>query len=537
EITFVIDRSSSMRGRAMQQAQAVVRETLATMRVDERFSIVSFGDVLERLDESPLPVNDETRARASRFVEGLRAVGATRMVPAIEDALRRANAQVEGEGTRLHGRVGGVSRRLRDRVEGEGARLPIVVLLTDGWIGNEREVLGSIVGALGDARVYPIGLGSSPNRFVLGRAAELGRGRAIFGALSEDGGALASRFVDLVDRPTFTDVSIDWGGLDVHDVYPRRLPDLFAGQPLIVHGRFARGGEATVKIRGTRKGRRFERAITVQLPEGSQGGAENAVHRTLWARAAIGDRMERMTFRDDPALIQEVTTLGLQHRLVTRWTSFVAVDATPRPEVEEATISPARSLPGDPEIRIPAPADARAVTVLLPFGETLAAVWEPEIDRWTARFLVPGDAEEGSYPIEIAITHADGRLERARLWYTVDASAPMLEVEAIGDVRPGATITLRARQIVTDADLSQIGRDRGWLTDERAQLLQDVRRVEARIGGVGGEVVDLATSGPGTWEARVTVPSDVRDVFALTLVVVDLAANVREQAVSLEVAR
>ena len=110
----------------------------------------------------------------------------------------------------------------------------------------------------------------------------------------------------------------------------------------------------------------------------------------------------------------------------------------------------------------------------------------------------------------------------------------MLEVEAIGDVRPGATITLRARQIVTDADLSQVGRDRRWLTDERAQLLQDVRRVEARIGG---EVVDLATSGPGTWEARVTVPSDVRDVFALTLVVVDLAANVREQAVTLEVAR
>ena len=527
EITFVIDRSSSMRGRAMQQAQAVVRETLATMREDERFSIVSFGDVLERLDEAPLPVNDETRARATRFVESLRAVGATRMVPAIEDALRRTNERARSaSGAESTGGSAGA--------ESAGERLPIVVLLTDGWIGNEREVLGAVAGELGQARVYPIGLGSSPNRFVLGRAGELGRGRAIFGALSEDGAALASRFVDLVDRPTFTDVSIDWGGLDVHDVYPRRLPDLFAGQPLVVHGRFAEGGEATVKIRGTRKGRRFERTITVRLPEGARGGETNAVHRTLWARAAIGDRMERLTFRDDPALIQEITTLGLQHRLVTPWTSFVAVDATPQPEAEQATISPARSLPGDPEIRIPAPSDARAVTVLLPFGETLAAVWEPEIDRWSARFLVPGDAEEGSYPIEIAITHADGRLERARLWYTVDASAAMLEIETLGDVRPGATITLRARQIVTDADLAQVGRDRGWLTDERAQLLQDVRRVEARVGD---EVVDLATSGPGTWEARVTVPEDVGEVFELVLVVVDLAANVREQPVRLEVVR
>ncbi|MEZ4248072.1 MAG: VIT domain-containing protein [Polyangiales bacterium] len=510
DVTFVIDRSSSMRGRAMQQAQAVVRDTLATMREGERFSIVSFGDVLERLDEAPLPVNAETRGRAATFVEGLRAVGATRMVPAIEDALVRSNENANGS-----------------------EHLPIVVLLTDGWIGNEREVLGAIAGALGQARVYPIGLGSSPNRFVLGRAAELGRGRVLYGALSEDGAALASRFVDLVDRPTFTDVSIDWGGLDVRDVYPRRLPDLFAGQPLIVHGRFDRGGEATVKVRGSLKGRRFERAITVRLPE--QATAEgNDVHRTLWARAAIGDRMERLTFRDDPTLVQEITTLGLQHRLVTPWTSFVAVDTTPRADDEQASISPARSLPGDPEIRIPAPSNARAVTVLLPFGETLAAVWEPEIDRWSARFLVPADAEEGSYPIEIAITHADGRLERLRLWYTVDASAPMLEVEALGDVQAGATITLRARQIVTDADLSQIGRDRGWLTDERAHLLQDVRRVEARVGD---EVVDLTTAGPGTWEARVRVPEDVGETFEVELVVVDLAANVRTQRVGLEVGR
>ncbi|MBX3248876.1 MAG: PQQ-binding-like beta-propeller repeat protein [Myxococcales bacterium] len=519
ELTFVIDRSSSMTGRPLAQAQALVRRVVAAARAEDTIRIVTFGDELERFDTAPRLATDENKAQAAAFVDQLRAVGATRMVPAIEDALRAP-----------------------ERTPDDTARLRVVVLLTDGWIGNEREVLAAMVHALGDARVYPVGLGAAPNRFLLERAAEVGRGRAIVGALAEEGDALAARLADLTDRPVMTDLEIDWGGLDVREVYPRHLPDLFAGQPVRVQGRFERGGEATVRIRGTQGGRRVERAITVHLPTGpaASARAEDGVHETLWARAAIGERMRQLTFRDDPALVDEITTLGLRHRLVTPYTSFVAVDVTPRAEAAEetaddrASVTPARSLPGDPEIRIPAPRDARAVTVVLPFGETLAASWEPELGRWSARFLIPGDAEEGSYPIEIAITHADGRLERLRLWYTVDASAPVLEVEALGAIRPGERVRLRARQLVTDADLAQLGRARSWLTDARAQLLHDARRVEARVGA---EVVDLVVAGPGTWEADVTVPTDVRERFELELVVVDLAANVRTQAVSLEVTR
>jgi len=517
EISFVIDRSSSMRGASMTRAKAVVREVLGGLRAEDRFSLYTFSDRVEAMSDAPVARTDETLAEAATFLSDVRAVGATEMVPAIQRAL---------------------AIRSDDDVD----RLRLVVLLTDGYIGNEADVLRAVSESLGDARLYALGVGDAVNRFLLTRAAEIGRGQALFSGSADTAGGVAARFASLVDRPVFTDVEIDWGGLDARDVYPRRTPDLFAGRPLLVHGRFERGGRARVRIRGTLNGERHERAFVVELPGAPTPGAEDSsrVHASLWARAAVRDRMNRIYLRDDPRLIEEVTQLGLRHDLVTQWTSFVAVDETPEAEAEPerqstATMSPARSLPGDPEIRIPAPADARMVTVVLPFGESLAASWEAELDLWTARFLIPADAEEGSYPIDVLITHADGRFERMRIWYTVDAHAPVLEVETEGDVVPGGSVQLRATQVITEHDLEQVGHSRASLTDARAQLLADARRVEARLPD--GSVIDLELRGPATWSAVLPVPADVGDSFTVQLAVVDMAANVRVQPLSLEVRR
>ncbi len=172
---------------------------------------------------------------------------------------------------------------------------------------------------------------------------------------------------------------------------------------------------------------------------------------------------------------------------------------------------------------MPAPRDAREVTLVLPFGETVSAVWEPELEMWSGRFLVPSDATEGTFPVEILITHADGESEHLRVWYTVDESAPVFEVEL---VQRGGRTVLRATQVVTDADLEQVGTRRSDLTEARAQMLHDARRVELRVGE---EVLPLELAGPGTWEV------ELPDGHAATgtLVVVDLAANVRSQAVTL----
>jgi Ca-activated chloride channel family protein len=516
EIVFVVDTSSSMAGRPMEHARAVMQRALGTVRAGDTFQVLAFSDRVESLGSRPLAWSEENIARANTFIEGIRATGATEMVPAIEAALT-----IEDDGD---------------------DRLKLVVLVTDGFIGNEADVLRAVAQNLGDARLYSLGVGGSPNRFLLERASEIGRGRTVVATLSEDPEAVAERFAALVDKPVFTDVEIDWGGLAVSDVYPRRVPDLFAGKPLLVHGRFARGGTARVKVRGTVNGRRFERVIGVTLPDASTDDT-HAAHATLWARAAVHDRMNRIFLRDDPELIEEVTELGLRYRMVTQYTSFVAVEerrAEPDADGDDAepearaTVSPARSLPGDPEIRVPAPSDARAVTVILPFGETLSASWESDLGMWTARFLIPADAEEGSYPIEILITHADGRPERMRVWYTVDASAAQLEVEVDGEVRPGGTVILRARQVITERDLIQAGMSpNAEITEARAQFLSDARDVQLRTPS--GDVLDMSIAGPGMWVVDYEVPADARGTLSLTLFVVDLAANIDTQTIELEV--
>lgn len=513
DVTFVVDTSSSMHGRPLEHARAVIRRVIEGLQPTDRFNVLGFSDQVRVLSETWMSRTDQSAQRAESFVNELRATGATEMVPAIERALAAPTSP---------------------------ERLSIVVLVTDGYIGNEAEVLRAVATRLGEHRLYAFGVGSSVNRFLVERAAEVGRGRAIVVAPSEDPRLSADRFVQWIDRPVFTDVEVDFGQLAVSDVYPRRIPDLFAGKPLTIQGRFARGGEGVVRVRGTVNGQRYERAIEVRLPDAPSPDGPHASQATLWARAAVEDRMRRLTLRDDPALIAEVTQLGLAHSIVTPWTSFVAVEerpAEPAPDGEEpearATVSPARALPGDPEIRIPAPADARAVTVVLPFGESLSAGYEPDLGIWSARFLIPRDADEGTYPIEVLITHSDGRLEHLRLWYTVDATAAQVHVSVDGEVRPGETITLRAEQVITEADLAQVGRRVGELAPERVVLLSDARRVEVRTPS--GEVLDLAPAGPGAWQASYRVPDDASGTIELEVTVVDMAANVTHQRLVLTV--
>src|SRR5262249_12217958 len=124
-------------------------------------------------------------ARGKQFVAALEPNGGTDMVPAIQRALE---------------------------LPADAERTRIVVLITDGWIANEADVLRAMAEQLGDARIYPVGVGGSVNRFLLDRAAEIGRGRALAIALSEAPDAGAKRLAALIERPVFTDVDVDWGG-------------------------------------------------------------------------------------------------------------------------------------------------------------------------------------------------------------------------------------------------------------------------------------------------------------------------------------
>ena len=129
-------------------------------------------------------------------------------------------------------------------------RLRVVSFMTDGYIGNEAEILGEVHRRLGASRIFSFGVGSSANRYLLERMALLGHGAVAYVGLDEGSQRAVDAFYERISHPALTDVRIDWGGLGVSDVYPQRLPDLFVGRPVIVTGRFTGQAPAAVRVTG-----------------------------------------------------------------------------------------------------------------------------------------------------------------------------------------------------------------------------------------------------------------------------------------------
>jgi Ca-activated chloride channel family protein len=198
--------------------------------------------------------------------------------------------------------------------------------MTDGYVGNDMEIIGEVQ-KHPNARVFSFGIGSSVNRFLLDNMARHGRGEVEYVALSDDGSAAARRFHERVRSPLLTDISIDWNGVPVSDVYPKVIPDLFSAKPVILNGRYGGDGRGTIRLKGKMSGRDFVREIPVDF----SSTEKRDVLATLWARTRIDDLMsqdfngaQQGTMKDD--VKQNIIQLGLDYRLMTQFTSFVAVE-------------------------------------------------------------------------------------------------------------------------------------------------------------------------------------------------------------------
>jgi hypothetical protein len=175
--------------------------------------------------------------------------------------------------------------------------------------------------------VFAFGIGSSVNRFLLDGMAKYGRGEVEYVGLNDDGSAAARRMHERVRNPLLTDISIDWNGLPVADVYPKTVPDLFSAKPVILTGRYTGNGRGTIRLKGKMSGHDFVREIPVDFSSAQQ----HDVLATLWARTRVDDLMsqdfkgaQQGAMKDE--VKQAITQLGLDYRLMTQFTSFVAVE-------------------------------------------------------------------------------------------------------------------------------------------------------------------------------------------------------------------
>ena len=300
ELIFVLDTSGSMMGFPIEKAREAMQQAIAGLHADDTFNLITFSGDTEILFPVPVPATPDNVAIAQLFLASRSGYGGTEMMKAIRAAL--------------------------DPTPGT-ARVRVVCFMTDGLVGNDLEILAE-VRKHPDARVFAFGIGSSVNRFLLDGMARLGRGEVEYVGLKDDGSAAAHRFEQRVRDPLLTDLEIDWGGIAVTDVYPRRIPDLFAARPVVVTGRYTAPLRGPVQLRGKAGGYPITRPVSLDLPAQEAG---NGALASLWARNRIQDLMSSdcagvQQGTMSPELRQAITATGLEFGIATQFTSFVAVE-------------------------------------------------------------------------------------------------------------------------------------------------------------------------------------------------------------------
>lgn len=299
ELIFIVDTSGSMHGTSIEQARQALLLALDGLRPSDRFNVIQFNSVTDALFAKSVDASTQNVQQARTYVRNLQADGGTEMRPALELALRS---------------------------DFDDAYLRQVIFVTDGSVGNEDELFRLIESDLGAARLFTVGIGSAPNGWFMRKSAQAGRGSFTFiSALHEVNEKMARLFRKL-EQPQITNIDVQWPqGLTV-DGYPHVVPDLYAGQPLIIKARLQQepGKDDEVIISGDSFSGDWRAALSLRTDVESRGVAN------LWARARIADLEDRQRSGADIETTRAaIVTTALEHHLVSKHTSLVAVDKTP----------------------------------------------------------------------------------------------------------------------------------------------------------------------------------------------------------------
>ena len=300
EYIFVVDVSGSMHGFPLDTAKLLLEDLLSSLQPTDTFNVLFFAGSSEVMAESSVPASPEQIRRAVKIIGNSNGGGGTELLK----AMNRAMALPKQEA---------VSRTM--------------IVVTDGYISAERDVFESIEKNLEHTNVFSFGIGSSVNRFLVEGMARSGQGEPFVVTTPEEAGPAAQKFRQYISNPVLTDIDIAYHGLDVYDVEPRAIPDLFGERPVIVYGKWRGEPSGTIELSGSNSEGRYLRTIQVKEihQEDSTAGLDY-----LWARSRISrisDFNPRKTDRDRR---NEIVSLGLTYNLLTAFTSFVAVDEVVR---------------------------------------------------------------------------------------------------------------------------------------------------------------------------------------------------------------
>jgi len=292
EIIFIVDVSGSMQGESIRQAKQGVMTAIQSLKHTDSFNIIAFSDRYNSFSPNPVQVTEQSKAIAIQYIQNLNAGGGTEVLSALDEGLRQSN---------------------------QSSSVPMIFLLTDGSVGNESKVIQSIHSHLGKTRIFPIGIGSAPNSFLLRKVAELGRGTFTYISSPSEVSTKIQSLYQKIENPIITNIQLSMN--DSYELVPKQIPDLFQGEPLIVFGKMLSTQTNHISFSGkTPNG-----IMQLNFPIDFNTGQKESAISTLWGRKKISSLMNEYRL-GNASVKQSIIDVAMDHNLITKFTSFIAIE-------------------------------------------------------------------------------------------------------------------------------------------------------------------------------------------------------------------
>jgi Ca-activated chloride channel family protein len=297
EVIYIIDTSGSMQGPSIVQAKAALTMALNRLQPADRFNVIQFNSFTETLFPQPMPATVANVEAALDYVDALEADNGTEMLPALQAAFA---------------------------MKPSATHLRQIVFITDGAVGNEEQLFALIKSSLGSARLFTVGIGAAPNGHFMRGAAAMGRGTFTFIGSDREVQQRMGQLFEKIESPALTDIELRWPEGLTADLALSSVPDVYYGEPVILSARLSGSARGLISLTGRSGSGYWLRQMQLSIATPSPGVA------SLWARGRIDDLLdERRAGANPDAIRQQVLALALAHRLVSPYTSLVAVDRTP----------------------------------------------------------------------------------------------------------------------------------------------------------------------------------------------------------------
>jgi Ca-activated chloride channel homolog len=298
EYIFIMDVSGSMYGYPIDVSKKLLTDLISGLKPTDRFNVILFAGGSDIMAEKSLPAVKENVASAIRFIEKENGGGGTELLPAMKKALGLPGVE-------------GYSRTF--------------IIATDGYVTIEQEVFELVHRSLGEANFFAFGIGTGVNRYLIEGLAHAGQGEPFVVTKEDEAGKSAAKFRKYISNPVLTDINISFNGLEVYDLAQESYPDVFADRPVMIFGKYSGkpGGNIVLTGKGGNEDVSARIDLASAMPEESNSGL-----RYLWAREKIRmlDDMANSGY-EGQAAEDQVISLGLEYNLLTRYTSFIAIDS------------------------------------------------------------------------------------------------------------------------------------------------------------------------------------------------------------------